>query len=111
MIIKYANKKIEKVCLDLDYAKRKYPEKIAKELHKAKNFIISSETLLDVMNYKPYNFHDLKGDRKGQYAIDIGGRKGGYRLICSFQEEKEIVFAELIKITEIILKEMGNHYE
>lgn len=30
MIIKYANKKIEKVCLDLDYAKRKYPEKNSK---------------------------------------------------------------------------------
>lgn len=111
MYITYANKKIEKLCNNYKYSKTKLPDKIATKLMQAINFIENATSLKAIMEYGPYKFHDLKGKRDGQYAIDIGSRRDGYRLILTFKETKEEVFSNSIEITEVNIKEMGNHYD
>ncbi|MET3616609.1 proteic killer suppression protein [Peptoniphilus olsenii] len=111
MQISYDNNKIKKLCTDYKFAKKNYIEKIAKKLYQAINFIENAENLKSVMEYRPFYFHDLKGDRSGQYAIDIGSRKDGYRLIILLEKPKDEVFNNAINITEVIFKEMGKHYE
>lgn len=111
MQINYDNNKIKKICTDYKFAKKNYREKIAIKLYQAINFIENAETLRSVMEFTPFHFHDLKGDRLGQYAIDIGSRRDGYRLILLFEESKDEVFNNAINITEVIFKEMGKHYE
>lgn len=111
MHIYYENGKIERECTDYKFAKKKYPEKIAKKLFQAINFIEEATSLKAVKEYRPFYFHSLKGSREGQYAIDIGGRRNGYRLIMYFDVPAEEVFNNAVNIREIMLKEMGKHYE
>lgn len=110
MQIFYDNTKIRKDCTDYKKAKKKYGEKIAGKLFSVINFIENAVSLETVINHRPYHFHDLKGDREGQFAIDIGSRKDGYRLILLFNETKDEVFNNSLNITDIIFKELGNHY-
>lgn len=112
MHIEYRNEDIEKICTILHIAKKKYPEKIAKKLLRVINFIKSAESLHDVIQYRPFNFHDLKGNRKGQYAIDIDSRRSSYRLILKSMEESltdVYASAKLVKI--ILVWEVSKHYE
>lgn len=81
MHIEYRDKDVKEICTNLCTAKKKYPEKIAKKLMRTINFIENAESLQDVIQYQPFHFHNLKGGKKGQYAIDIDGRRSGYRLI------------------------------
>lgn len=103
--------KLEKIVQIIRKQKKKYGEKVADKLFHAINFIDNAESLKTVISYRPFHFHDLKGDRKGQYVIDIGSRKDGYRLILLFNETKDEVFNNSLNITDIIFKELGNHYE
>lgn len=98
-----------KECTDIKIARRRYGEKIGIKLLKAINFIDASSNLKALINNRIYNFHKLSGDRKEQFAIDIGSRRDGYRLILEFNEDD--VFIKAVEITEITVKEMGNHYE
>lgn len=112
MHIEYRNKSTEKVCKDLYEAQKKYPLKIAKKLIKAINFIEAAESLHDVIAYSPFNFHDLKGKRKGEYAIDIDGRKSSYRIILKLMSEDKSDIYTIAKSVQIILVwEVSKHYE
>ena len=109
MKILYKNKKLEKQCTDLKVAKKEVGDKIGRRLLKAINFINEAPNLSLIIDFRPLHFHDLKADRKGQYAIDIGTRRDGYRLILEFDEED--VFVNAIYIEDIYIAEMGKHYE
>lgn len=109
MKIFYNNKKLEKQCTNLKIAKKEYGDKIGRKLFKAINFIQEAPNLSLIINFRSYHFHNLKGDRSGQYAIDIGSRRDGYRLVMEFNEED--VFRDAIYIEDIYLVEMGKHYE
>ena len=64
-----------------------------------------------------YNLHPLRGDRDGQYALDVAGRRSGYRLIIipvdpdgNEWHEKDI--HTVYKATEVIIAwEVSKHYE
>lgn len=64
-----------------------------------------------------YHLHPLQGQRKGQYALDIAGRRAGYRLIiipldANGNEWKESDVSIIYTSTEIIIAwEVSNHYE
>lgn len=65
-----------------------------------------------VLNNPVYNFHNLKGNKKGLYALDIDGRRSSYRLIVTFEEDDVgKVFTDSISIEAIIVEEVSNHYE
>lgn len=118
MNIRYRNSALEKVCTDLKEAKKQYNPKVSMSLHAAINFIQNATSLKDVINYPPFHFHDLQGDRKNQYAIDIAGRKSGYRLIIipinnsGTKSSKEEIFGKSASNIVIVhLEEVTNHYE
>ena len=110
MQIQYNNKTVEKQCTNLRIAKKDFSDKIAKKLHKLVNFIESADNLASVIAFPTYHFHDLNGEREGEYALDIDGRRGSYRLIACFDEEKETVFSNAQSIKIIQIEEVSNHY-
>ena len=89
---------------------------VAERLHAAVNQIQAAPDIRDVINYPPHNFHLLKGDQKGRYAIDLG-RKLGFRLIVrpkkgnKFASSEEVFGADAITIVDIQFEEVTNHYE
>ena len=113
--ILYKNKTAEKQ-FSSEYKKSwKYPEKVKERLEKAENFIINSNSLLDIANYLPFRFERLKGKRKMEWSIRLGNT--GYRvtMIPCDENEKEIIDGDImaqcktIKIVKVT--EVSNHYE
>ena len=112
MEISYTNKDIEEQSTNLSRAKKDFPDKIAKKLHKTINFIEAATSLAVIKGHAPFNFHPLKGKREGQYAIDIDGRKSAYRLILQFDGyNNEQIFGTPTLIEGIQIKEVSKHYE
>ena len=62
-------------------AKKDLPANVAEKLHALINLIESSANLQDIAEMQIYHLHPLQGKREGQYALDIAGRREGYRLI------------------------------
>ena len=60
MHIEYKNNDVEKVCNNLNEAKKRYPIKVANKLMKVINFIKNADSLQDIIQYPPFHFHDLK---------------------------------------------------
>lgn len=81
------------------------------------NLIESSANLQDILKMQIYHLHPLHGQNEGQYALDIAGRKSGYRLIIipldgDGNKWKEIDVNVMYKATNmIIILEVSNHYE
>lgn len=106
------NKKLEELCTSLSEAKKKLPVKVAKKLLKTVNFIESADNLEAIIKNSPFHFHNLKGDKKGEYAIDIDGRLASYRMILKFDGyDNEQIFGIPKTIEVIQIKEVSNHYE
>ncbi len=90
---------------------------MAEKLHALINLMESSETLQDIAQMQMYHLHPLQGKREGQYALDIAGRRLGYRLVIipldvDGNEWKEKDVKVVYKSTEVIIAwEVSNHYE
>lgn len=93
----------------------KYPEPVKIKLQAAENFISHSTSLSDIVNYKPFRFHQLKGDRKSEWSIYLGNT--GYRVTlfpCNDQGEPITcgdIIAQCKTIKIIMVTEVSNHYE
>ncbi|MEE6683599.1 type II toxin-antitoxin system RelE/ParE family toxin [Limosilactobacillus reuteri] len=115
----YKNRSVEKVCKSLKKARKKYPSDVAEGLFGLINYLKAAPSLLDVNVMRIYNLHSLKGDRNGQLALDINGRRGGYRLICvplneqyecsDMPKDNLVLYYKSIRIIRI--EEVSNHYE
>ena len=84
---------------------------IAEKLIFSIEFLKNSNSLKDVADYQNFRLHELKYERKGQFAIDLG-KTTGYRLIIepiTVNEKNEVISYESINIVEIM--EVSNHYE
>lgn len=95
MEIIYKTSKIEKVCKRKDEAEKKYGLEIAVKIHQRIDEISASDTVEELIQFHIGRCHILKGDRKGQYAMDLAHP---YRLIF----EKIGCEIQIIKIMEII---------
>lgn len=112
MYIEYKTSKVNRQCTDLRQAKKDFPSKVAEKLIKMINFIEAAENLESVVNFPTYRFHDLKGNKRGLYAMDIDGRRGSYRLIVKFDgQDNENLFSDSSSIEIIQIEEVSNHYE
>lgn len=120
MNIKYDNKTVKKQCSNLKTATKYFGSKIAEKLHSVINFIQSADNLRDISSMPMYHFHPLLGNCRNsarKYAIDIGGRKSGYRLIIVPLDDNEIEvkdngdgsFYDCTKV--LLILEVSNHYE
>ncbi|MDD2402556.1 MAG: hypothetical protein PHI90_08980 [Clostridia bacterium] len=116
-IVGYGNNKTEKLCKNKKYAKKELGEKIAEKLESLINFIENATSLNDIAGMPNYHLHDLKRDRKEQFAMDIDGRKSKYRLVVVpdpplQKNEDKLDFNSKCKVVKcIIILEVSNHYE
>lgn len=111
MEIRYKNKKVQEICEDEKKAIKKYNKIIAERLMFSIEFLKNSNSLKDVADYKNFRLHELKYNRKGQYAIDLG-KTTGHRLVIepiTVNEENETISYESVNIVEVV--EVSNHYE
>lgn len=115
--IQYHDKKVEKLCTDFKKAKKDLPTVVAEKLHALMNLLESADNLQDIAEMQIYHLHPLQGNRGGQFALDIAGRRMGYRLVviplnadgCEWKEKDINV---VYKSTEVIVAwEVSNHYE
>lgn len=115
--IQYHDKTVKRLCTDLRKAKQDLPANVAEKLHALINLIESVANLQDIAALQIYHLHPLQGRRDGQYALDIAGRRSGYRLVIipidadgNEYEEKDVNI--VYRATEIIIAlEVSNHYE
>ena len=116
MQINYKSPKLQELCSDMRKATKAFNSDVAEKLLSAVNFIESAENLLDVRNYPPFRFHQLKNDKKGLCSIYLG-KKLGYRLLVIplLNGEKatpeEIFGLKAVEIKIIKIEEVSNHYE
>ncbi|MFC2423221.1 MAG: addiction module toxin RelE [Fusobacterium polymorphum] len=96
------------MCENEKKAIKKYNKIIAEKLIFSIEFLKNSNSLKDVADYQNFRLHELKYERKGQFAIDLG-KTTGYRLIIEPITVNEIISYESINIVEIM--EVSNHYE
>ena len=57
------------------------PANVAEKLHALINLIESADNLKDIDELQIYHLHPLQAKREGQYALDVAGRRAGYRLV------------------------------
>lgn len=115
LTINYKSKEIEDICTKRPKAIKHFDEKVFKKLSSIINYIEQATSLLDIINYPAYNFHDLEGKKRlNEWSIYIGNT--GYRLILIPQDENNnfIEKGDVIKncktIKIIMITEVCNHY-
>lgn len=115
MKVIYKNQTAEKQFSSAYQSKWKYPAEVAIKLRAAENFINAAANLQDIANYRPFNFHKLRGDRKNEWSISLG--KTGYRvtLIPCDGEGNTIttgdIMAQCKTVKVVMATEVSNHYE
>lgn len=96
MVIKYKSKKIEKVCTSAYEAQKKYGADMAAVIQQRVAEIESSEAVECMVRHRIGRCHPLKGNREGQYALDL---VQPHRLIFSVEENS----VEIARIEEIVI--------
>ena len=119
MEIEYANDKVREQCTSLKSAKRLFGgnKKLADSLLIRIKAIENAEVIKDIILMKPFRFHNLSGNLKDYFAIDVKTRKDKWRIIlCPLDNNKNRFnscnvdeIASIVKIVEI--KEVSAHYE
>ena len=71
MEIRYKTHKIEKVCTIACEAEKRYGMKMALKIHQRIDEIDAPDTVEEMVQFHIGRCHPLKGDRKGQYAMDL----------------------------------------
>ena len=96
MEITYKSKNIMKVCTNASYAERKYESDMAEKIHQRIDEIDASETVEEMIQFHIGRCHQLNGNRKGQYAMDLIHPQ---RLIFE-KRGNEIQIVRIIEITD-----------
>lgn len=119
MDIRYANNKVEKQCTDLKAATRFFggDKNMAISLMSRINAIEQATVIKDIIVMPTFRFHQLKGKRKGYFAIDVKMIRDKWRIIVQPLDDEGKIFdpcnidevASIVKIIEI--SEVSAHYE
>lgn len=116
MRILYKNKSVEKQ-FSSEYSRNwRYPQQVKKNLLMAENYIRNADSFQDLAAFHPFRLERLKGKRKDEWSIRIGGNTG-YRvtLIPCDDKGEQIVDGDIMAICKTIrialVTEVSNHYE
>lgn len=96
MKVRYRNNKIRKVCTDANAARKEYGENMARKIHQRIDELTAIDTVEMMIMYHIGRCHPLKGNREGQYALDL---VHPYRLVFT-QKGHEIQIAEVQEIVD-----------
>jgi len=103
MKICFANRKLEKTFNSHSELVKVYGHEQATKIKIRLKVLEAAANLAEVPTWKPDRRHQLQGDRKGQFAVDL---KNPYRLIFKpLEPVSELVGVgnELFKVTAIII--------
>ena len=96
MEITYKNNKIKKVCTDARTAEKNYGLEMAAKIHQRIDEIRAADTVEMMIQFHIGRCHQLKQERKGQYAMDL---VHPYRLIFE-KEGDQIQIANILEIVD-----------
>ena len=96
MYITYKNKKLEKICTSAKTAEKLYGTKMAEKIQQRVDEISASDTVEMMIQFHIGRCHQLKQNRKGQYAVDL---VHPYRLVFEKNGE-EIQIANIMEIVD-----------
>ena len=71
MEIKYKNKNLQKTCTNASAADKKHGTELAYKIKQRINEISAAESVEQMIRFRIGRCHQLKGDRKNQYAVDL----------------------------------------
>jgi len=115
----YENKKAEKQCTNIKEATKLFGgnKTLALSLLSRIEALKSAEVINDIRVIKPFRFHNLVGNYKGYFAIDVKSKTDKWRLIIQPLDEDGNVFKpcnidEIASIVRTVkVKEISSHYE
>ena len=119
MKINYANDKVKMQCTSLKVATKLFGgnKKMAVSLMARINAMEQAAVIKDIILMPTFRFHNLEGDLKGYFAVDVKTKRDKWRIILQLLDDSERVFdlcnidkiASVVKIIEI--SEVSAHYE
>lgn len=96
MDISYKTKKLEKICNNYTVARKEYNSNMADKIHQRIDNITAAPNVEMLISCKIGRCHTLKGDRAGQYAMDL---VHPYRLVFTVKGEA-IQIANIVEIAD-----------
>lgn len=94
--IEYRTKGLKKVCENYSEAEKKHGSSMADKIHQRIDEIKAAPNVEIMIQFKIGRCHQLKGDRKKQYAVDL---VQPYRLVFE-KKGDEIQIANIIDILD-----------
>lgn len=93
MKICFCNKKIESLFENDNKLQRKYGIRIAENIRKIDDVLENIENIKELNEpfFLKYNFHELKGERKYQWAFEIVHSSGFRLVVYLLDSEKKII--------------------
>ena len=109
MEITFKDNKLRKLCEVQKEAQKKLGAKCARKLRSRLADLIAAETVTELVAGRP---HPLKGDRAGEFALDL---EGGKRLVFESANNpvplKEDSSIDWSKVTSIRIVFIGNYHD
>lgn len=96
MQVNYKNRQIEKICTNASAATKKYGKRTAGLIHQRVDEIYAADSVEMLVQYRIGRCHQLVGDRKGQFAMDL---EHPLRLVFEVIRD-EIQIAEIQEIVD-----------
>lgn len=97
MIVRYKDRKLEKVCTEYKEAKRKFGIYMADEIMECIKYLESADSVEILIALGFHRCHPLTNNRDTQYALDL---RHPYRLI--FVKNPDDGSVHVVKIIEIV---------
>ena len=94
--INYKSNSLGRVCTNYSVAQRKYGERMARLIHQRVDELHASDSIEMLVQYSIGRCHQLEGDRKGEYAMDL---VHPYRLIFE-QNKTDVKVVRIINIED-----------
>lgn len=109
MEVTFKDKKLRKLCETQKEAQKKLGDKCARKLRSRLADLFAAETVAELSSGRP---HPLKGDRAGQFALDLDG---GKRLVFESANDpvplKEDNSIDWSKVTAIQVVFIGDYHD
>lgn len=109
MEITFSNAKLQKLCEQQDLAQRKLGKQCARKLRSRLSDLTAATSVQELVAGRP---HPLKGNRVGQFAVDL---EGGKRLVFEPANNpiphKEDGGIDWPKITKVCIVFLGDYHD
>lgn len=111
MEIEFGSKRLQKTCSSKRESDRKWGDQNARKIRQRLAELAAAEVLADMRHLPGARLHELKGDRKGQFAVDV---KQPFRLVFepahSPVPRKEDGGIDLERITRVRIVYIGDYH-